>query len=74
MWLPQGWRVFEHKHERDMLEGLSVIAYGTGFLFNALLLVYGIGTNAIPVTAAASVNLVMSSFIVMVVAKSRTRK
>ncbi len=42
-------------------------------LFNALLLVYGIGTGGIPVIVAASVNLVMSSLIVTVVTKARTR-
>jgi hypothetical protein len=74
MWLPQGWRVVNHQHESGVLEGVSVVAYGTGFLFNALLLVYGIGTSAIPVIAAASVNLVMSSLIVIVVSRSRARK
>jgi hypothetical protein len=57
-----------------MLEGVSVLGYGAGFLFNALLLVYGIGTNGIPVIAAASVNLVMSSLIVIVVSRSRGRE
>jgi len=52
---------------------VSVLAYATGFLFNALLLVYGIGTNGIPVIAAACVNLVMSSLIVTVVFRSRAR-
>jgi uncharacterized protein with PQ loop repeat len=74
MWIPQGWRVITHQHEHAMLEGVSVVAYGTGFLFNALLLVYGIGTNGIPVVAAASVNLVMSSLIVIVVSRSRARQ
>lgn len=74
MWLPQGWRVVNHQHETGMLEGVSVFGYGTGFLFNALLLVYGIGTSGIPVIAAACVNLVMSSLIVIVVSRSRVRK
>jgi uncharacterized protein with PQ loop repeat len=73
MWLPQGWRVVRHRHEDEVLAGVSVMAYGTGFLFNALLLVYGIGTRGIPVIAAACVNLVMSSLIVTVVSRSRAR-
>jgi hypothetical protein len=73
MWLPQGWRVVNHRDDHSMLEGVSVAAYATGFLFNALLLVYGIGTSGIPIIAAASVNLVMSSLIVIVVSKSRER-
>ena len=73
MWLPQGSRVINHRHEHEMLEGVSVSAYVTGFLFNALLLVYGIGTNGIPVISAACVNLVMSSIIVVVVQRSRAR-
>jgi hypothetical protein len=74
MWLPQGWRVINQRDKRIMLEGVSVVAYGAGFLFNALLLVYGIGTEGIPVIAAACVNLVMSSIIVIVVSKSRARR
>lgn len=74
MWLPQGWRVINQRDKRVMLEGVSVVAYGAGFLFNALLLVYGIGTEGIPVIAAACVNLVMSSIIVIVVSKSRARR
>jgi len=74
MWLPQGWRVINQRDEHEMLQGVSIVAYGTGFLFNALLLVYGIGTKGIPVIAAACVNLVMSSLIVIVVSRSRARK
>jgi uncharacterized protein with PQ loop repeat len=74
MWLPQGWRVINQRNEQETLEGVSVVAYCTGFLFNALLLVYGIGTKGIPVIAAACVNLVMSSLIVIVVSRSRARK
>jgi hypothetical protein len=74
MWLPQGWRVINHRTEDELLAGISVAAYGAGFFFNALLLVYGIGTRGIPVIAAACVNLLMSSLIVIVVARSRTRK
>jgi uncharacterized protein with PQ loop repeat len=73
MWLPQGWRVIRHRHEDHVLAGVSVVGYGTGFLFNALLLVYGIGTHGVPVIAAACVNLVMSSLIVAVVSRPRTR-
>jgi hypothetical protein len=73
MWLPQGWRVIHHRHDGEILAGVSVVAYGNGFLFNALLLVYGIGTSGIPVIAAACVNLAMSSLIVIVVSRSRTR-
>jgi uncharacterized protein with PQ loop repeat len=73
MWLPQGWRVVRHRHAQETLAGISVVAYGTGFLFNALLLVYGIGTHGVPVVVAACVNLVMSSLIVIVVRRARAR-
>ncbi len=73
MWLPQGWRVVRHRHSPETLAGISVVAYGTGFLFNALLLVYGVGTHALPVALAACVNIVMSSLIGSVVLRARTR-
>jgi uncharacterized protein with PQ loop repeat len=73
MWLPQGWRVIHHRSDEETLAGVSIAAYGAGMLFNALLLIYGIGTSAIPVIAAACVNLVMSSLIVSVVARARRR-
>jgi hypothetical protein len=73
MWMPQGQRVISHRHDQEVLAGVSIVAYVTGFVFNALLLVYGIGTRGIPVIAAACVNLVMSSLIVIVVARSRAR-
>jgi uncharacterized protein with PQ loop repeat len=73
MWLPQGWRVVRHRHAPETLAGISVVAYGTGFLFNALLLVYGIGTHGVPVVVAAGVNIVMSSLIATVVLRARTR-
>jgi uncharacterized protein with PQ loop repeat len=72
MWLPQGWRVLQHRHDARTLAGVSVAAYATGFLFNALLLVYGIGTRGVPVVVAASVNLLMSSLIVAVVTRARS--
>ncbi|MCU1362828.1 MAG: hypothetical protein JWM55_656 [Acidimicrobiaceae bacterium] len=71
MWLPQGWRVVRHRHAPETLAGISVVAYGTGLLFNALLLIYGVGTHGVPVVVAAGVNLVMSSLIVTVVLKAR---
>lgn len=71
MWLPQGWRVLRHRGDEATLAGISALAYGAGFLFNALLLVYGIGTRGVPVIVAACVNLMMSSVIVIVVARSR---
>jgi uncharacterized protein with PQ loop repeat len=73
MWLPQGWRIL-HQREVEKLEGVSVAAYGTGMLFNSLLLIYGIGTSGVPVIAAACVNLAMSSLIVAVVTRSRRRR
>ena len=72
MWLPQGLRVMRHRHSPETLAGVSVAAYGTGFVFNALLLVYGIGTRGVPVAVAASVNIIMSSLIGVVVLRSRT--
>ncbi len=71
MWLPQGWRVVRHRRAPETLEGISVAAYGTGFLFNVLLLIYGIGTHGVPVIAAACVNIVMSSLIGVVVLRAR---
>jgi uncharacterized protein with PQ loop repeat len=73
MWLPQGWRVIHQRHDGESLAGISVAAYYAGMLFNALLLVYGIGTNGVPVVVAACVNLVMSMLIVTVVTKARIR-
>jgi uncharacterized protein with PQ loop repeat len=73
MWLPQGWRVIRHREDKQALAGISVPAYSTGMLFNALLLVYGIGTSGIPVVVAACVNLVLSSLIVTVVTRARAR-
>ncbi len=73
MWLPQGWRVVHHRDDSKALEGISVGAYATGVVFNALLLVYGLGTHALPVVLAASVNLIMSSLIVVIVRRSRER-
>jgi uncharacterized protein with PQ loop repeat len=73
MWFPQGWRAVRHRHAPETLAGISVAAYGTGFVFNALLLVYGIGTHGVPVVAAACVNIVMSSFITTVVLRARSR-
>jgi hypothetical protein len=72
MWLPQGWRVVRHRHSPETLAGISVVAYGSGFLFNALLLVYGIGTHGVPVVLASCVNIVMSSLIGVVVHRART--
>jgi len=73
MWLPQGWRVIHRRQEVKELAGISIAAYSTGMLFNALLLVYGIGTSGIPVIVAACVNLLMSSLIVTVVTRARSR-
>jgi len=73
MWLPQGWRVVHHRDDVGTLAGISVQAYCAGILFNALLLIYGIGTNGTPVMVAACVNLVMSSLIATVVATTRMR-
>jgi uncharacterized protein with PQ loop repeat len=73
MWLPQGWRVIHHRQEVKDLAGISIAAYSTGMLFNALLLIYGIGTSGIPVIVAACVNLLMSSLIVTVVTRARSR-
>jgi uncharacterized protein with PQ loop repeat len=73
MWLPQGWRVVQQRHDVKALAGVSVTAYYAGMLFNALLLVYGIGTHGIPVIVAACVNLVMSVLIVTVVSRARVR-
>lgn len=73
MWLPQGWRAIRLRHSAATLEGLSVAAYVSGVCFNALLLVYGLGTHGAPVVVAAAVNLAMSTLIVIVVRRARLR-
>lgn len=73
MWLPQAWRVHTHRRDAAVLAGVSVLAYATAVVFNALLLAYGVGTSSAPVSLSAAVNLVLSGFIVTVVASGRAR-
>lgn len=71
MWLPQAWRVHRHRDDAAVLAGVSVVAYGTAVVFNALLLAYGVGTSSAPVSLSGAVNLVLSGFIVVVVSRGR---
>lgn len=73
MWVPQAWRVHTHRHDAAVLAGVSVLAYGTAVVFNALLLAYGLGTASGPVAVSGAVNLVLSIFIVAVVGRGRVR-
>ncbi len=67
MWVPQAWRVHRHRRDAAVLAGVSVPAYATAVVFNALLLAYGVGSASAPVALSGAVNLVMSGFIGAVV-------
>ena len=73
MWVPQAWRVHRHRRDAAVLAGVSVPAYATAVLFNALLLAYGVGSDAAPVALSGAVNVVMSGFIVAVVGRGGRR-
>lgn len=64
MWIPQAVRTWRHRRDTVALRGVSFPAYGVALLFNALLLAYGITTDAPPVIIAASVNFACAAFIV----------
>jgi uncharacterized protein with PQ loop repeat len=64
MWLPQVVRTLRHRHDRAYLHAISLGGFGMGIAFNALLIVYGTMTHAIPVIAAGGVNIVCSMLIV----------
>jgi len=71
MWLPQALRAYRQRHDAATLAGLSVTAFSVAVLFNALLLVYGIGTDSAPVALSGGANFVMSALIVAIVARGR---
>jgi len=73
MWVPQTLNVLRKRHDTRALHGVSLPAYGTGVLFNALLAVYGVGTHGVPVALAGGVNFVLCGTIVAVVARARVR-
>ncbi len=66
MWLPQAARAWRHRRDADKLGGLSFTAYGVAIIFNALLLTYGVTTDAPPVIVAACVNLLCALVIVAI--------
>jgi hypothetical protein len=71
MWVPQAWRVHVNRHDAAVLAGISALAYAVGMLFNALLLTYGVGSRSGPVALSGGVNLVLCSFITVVVSRGR---
>lgn len=73
MWLPQTARAIQHRHDAATLAGLSLRAYLTAVVFNALLLAYGLAMHAHPVTLAGAVNLVCATVIVSVLARRGSR-
>ncbi|UDY24163.1 SemiSWEET family sugar transporter [Nocardioides sp. Kera G14] len=66
MWLPQVVRTWRHRHDPHTLGGISFSAYAVAVLFNALLLTYGLTTDAPPVVIAAVVNLLSALAIVAI--------
>ncbi len=64
MWMPQVARAWRHRHDSDVLGGISFSAYGVAIVFNALLITYGATTDAAPVVLAGSVNLACALAIV----------
>lgn len=73
MWLPQTARALRGRHDAAALSALSPVAYLTAIVFNALLLGYGLSTQARPVELAGAVNLTCATTIVAVLAASRRR-
>jgi uncharacterized protein with PQ loop repeat len=73
MWVPQAVNVVRRRHDLAALAGISLPAYATGVVFNALLAVYGVGTHGVPVVLAGAVNFVLNLAIVTVVAQARVR-
>jgi uncharacterized protein with PQ loop repeat len=71
MWLPQVVRAVRHRHDVDMLAGISALAYLTAVLFNALLLSYGWLSHAAPVVLAGAVNLGCALVIVLLLTRAR---
>ena len=71
MWLPQAWRVLRLRHARTALAGISIASYAIGGIFNALLLVYGIGTHSTPVVLAGGINVLLTIEIVTTVSWAR---
>jgi hypothetical protein len=73
MWIPQAARAVRGRHDAATLAALSLVAYLTAIVFNALLLAYGVSTSARPVELAGSVNLTCATTIVAVLLVARRR-
>ena len=71
MWVPQAFRAVRHRRDAQALAGISPVASLGAVLFNALLLSYGLTSDAAPVVVAGSANLVCATVIVAVLATSR---
>ncbi|WP_300677958.1 hypothetical protein [Nocardioides sp.] len=67
MWIPQAARAWQHRRDQHALGGISASAYAVAIVFNALLLTYGITTDAPPVIVAAVVNLLCACTIVTII-------
>lgn len=71
MWVPQAVRAVRHRHQLDVLAGISLVSFTTAIVFNALLLSYGWVSDALPVVLAGAVNLACATVIVAVVLWAR---
>jgi uncharacterized protein with PQ loop repeat len=71
MWMPQVARAVRHRHDFEVLAGISLASYLIAVVFNALLVTYGALNHADPVALAGCVNLLCATVIVVVVARSR---
>jgi uncharacterized protein with PQ loop repeat len=73
MWVPQAFRAVRHRRDPSTLAGISLVAYLVAMAFNALLLTYGVLSDAGPVQLAGCLNFVCAGVIVSVVLRARRR-
>jgi uncharacterized protein with PQ loop repeat len=71
MWIPQTHRAVRNRRDRATLAGISLTAYAVAAVFNALLVVYGLLSDAGPVVVAGAVNVVCATAIVSVLLTAR---
>jgi uncharacterized protein with PQ loop repeat len=71
MWIPQTHRAVRNRRDLTRLAGISLTAYVVAAVFNALLLAYGLLSDAGPVVVAGAVNLVCATAIVAVLVGAR---
>lgn len=71
MWIPQTHRAVRNRRDLATLAGISLTAYAVAAAFNALLLTYGLLSDAGPVVVAGTVNLVCATAIVAVLLHAR---